>query len=60
MLCKEKYGSLIRYVRKDAGEDPYSRANEEFIPRYIIPMGGLWVDYELMTTIVPFICYGRM
>ncbi len=46
----EKYGNLFEMYEKITGENPYE------IPMRIYPavhytMGGLWVDYELMTTI---------
>lgn len=49
-VVKEKYGNLFDMYEKITGEDPYS------IPMRIYPavhytMGGLWVDYELMTNI---------
>ncbi|MHA4847063.1 fumarate reductase/succinate dehydrogenase flavoprotein subunit [Flavitalea antarctica] len=49
-VVKEKYGNLFDMYEKITGEDPYS------VPMRIYPavhytMGGLWVDYELMTTI---------
>ncbi|RYY16042.1 MAG: succinate dehydrogenase (quinone) flavoprotein subunit, partial [Chitinophagaceae bacterium] len=49
-VVKEKYGNLFDMYQKITGEDPYS------IPMRIYPavhytMGGLWVDYELMTTV---------
>jgi len=49
-VVKEKYGNLFDMYAKITGEDPYS------IPMRIYPavhytMGGLWVDYELMTSV---------
>ncbi|MFM2071120.1 MAG: succinate dehydrogenase flavoprotein subunit [Actinomycetota bacterium] len=49
-LVKERYGNLFDMYERIAGEDPYS------VPMRIYPashytMGGLWVDYELMTTV---------
>jgi succinate dehydrogenase / fumarate reductase flavoprotein subunit len=49
-VVKEKYGNLFDMYAKITGEDPYE------VPMRIYPavhytMGGLWVDYELMTTI---------
>ncbi|WP_217601506.1 fumarate reductase/succinate dehydrogenase flavoprotein subunit [Chitinophaga sp. GbtcB8] len=46
----EKYGNLLDMLAKITGEDPYE------VPLRIYPavhytMGGLWVDYELMTTV---------
>jgi succinate dehydrogenase / fumarate reductase flavoprotein subunit len=49
-VVKEKYGNLFAMYEKITGEDPYE------VPMRIYPavhytMGGLWVDYELKTTI---------
>ena len=49
-VIKEKYGNLFDMYEKITGENPYE------VPMRIYPavhytMGGLWVDYELMTTI---------
>ncbi|MFL5741334.1 MAG: fumarate reductase/succinate dehydrogenase flavoprotein subunit [Flavisolibacter sp.] len=49
-VVKEKYGNLFDMYEKITGENPYE------VPMRIYPavhytMGGLWVDYELMTTI---------
>jgi len=46
----EKYGNLFDMYRQIAGENPYE------VPMRIFPavhytMGGLWVDYNLMSTI---------
>lgn len=49
-VVAEKYGNLFEMYEKITGENPYE------VPMRIYPavhytMGGLWVDYELMTTI---------
>ena len=49
-VVKEKYGNLFDMYEKITGENPYE------VPMRIYPavhytMGGLWVDYELGTTI---------
>ena len=49
-VVKEKYGNLFEMYEKITGENPYE------LPMRIYPavhytMGGLWVDYELQTTI---------
>ena len=46
----ERYGNLFEMYERITGEDPYK------VPMRIYPathytMGGLWVDYNLMTTI---------
>jgi succinate dehydrogenase / fumarate reductase flavoprotein subunit len=49
-VVKEEYGNLFDMYKQITGEDPYE------VPMRIYPavhytMGGLWVDYELMTSI---------
>jgi succinate dehydrogenase / fumarate reductase, flavoprotein subunit len=49
-VVKEKYGNLFEMYQKITDENPYE------VPMRIYPavhytMGGLWVDYDLMTTI---------
>jgi succinate dehydrogenase / fumarate reductase flavoprotein subunit len=49
-VVEERYGNLFEMYERIAGENPYD------VPMRIYPashytMGGLWVDYELMTTI---------
>ncbi|MEY3688146.1 MAG: hypothetical protein RIR84_987, partial [Bacteroidota bacterium] len=49
-VVKEKYGNLFDMYEKITGENPYE------VPMRIYPavhytMGGLWVDYELKTTV---------
>lgn len=49
-VVKSKYGNLFEMYEKITGENPYE------VPMRIYPavhytMGGLWVDYELMTTV---------
>ena len=49
-VIAEKYGNLFEMYEKITGENPYE------VPMRIYPavhytMGGLWVDYELMTTV---------
>jgi len=49
-VIREKYGNLFAMYEKITGEDPYH------VPMRIYPavhytMGGLWVDYELKTTV---------
>ncbi len=49
-IVKEKYGNLFDMYKQITGEDPYQ------VPMRIYPavhytMGGLWVDYNLMTTV---------
>ncbi len=49
-VVEEKYGNLFAMYEKITGENPYE------LPMRIYPavhytMGGLWVDYELQTTV---------
>src|SRR5690606_22121578 len=49
-VIRERYGNLFDMYREITGEDPYK------VPMRIYPaphytMGGLWVDYNLMTTV---------
>jgi succinate dehydrogenase / fumarate reductase, flavoprotein subunit len=49
-VIKERYGNLFDMYERITGEDPYQ------VPMRIYPaihytMGGLWVDYNLMSTI---------
>ncbi|MCB9382044.1 MAG: fumarate reductase/succinate dehydrogenase flavoprotein subunit [Ilumatobacteraceae bacterium] len=49
-VVKERYGNLFDMYERITGENPYD------VPMRIYPashytMGGLWVDYELMTTV---------
>jgi succinate dehydrogenase / fumarate reductase flavoprotein subunit len=57
-VVKEKYGNLFDMYEKITGENPY------LVPMRIYPaihytMGGLWVDYELMTTVPGLYCLGE-
>ncbi|WP_276486007.1 fumarate reductase/succinate dehydrogenase flavoprotein subunit [Paraflavitalea pollutisoli] len=57
-VVKAKYGNLFDMYEKITGENPYE------IPMRIYPavhytMGGLWVDYELMTTVPGLYCLGE-
>jgi succinate dehydrogenase flavoprotein subunit len=54
----QRYGNLFEMYERITGEDPYT------VPMRIYPashytMGGLWVDYELMTTIPGLYCAGE-
>jgi succinate dehydrogenase / fumarate reductase, flavoprotein subunit len=49
-VVKEEYGNLFDMYEKITGENPYE------VPMRIYPavhytMGGIWVDYDLMTTV---------
>tara|TARA_B100000427_G_scaffold93663_1_gene77291 strand:- start:9045 stop:10967 length:1923 start_codon:yes stop_codon:yes gene_type:complete len=47
---KEKYGNLFDMYQNIADENPY-KAPMKIYPAVHYTMGGLWVDYNLMTTI---------
>jgi succinate dehydrogenase / fumarate reductase, flavoprotein subunit len=54
----ERYGNLFAMYEKITGEDPYA------VPMRIYPaphytMGGLWVDYDLMTTVPGLFAIGE-
>lgn len=47
-VVKEKYGNLFEMYEKITGENPYETPMRIY-PAVHYTMGGLWVDYELMT-----------
>jgi succinate dehydrogenase / fumarate reductase flavoprotein subunit len=47
---RERYGNLFQMYERITGEDPY-RVPMRIYPAPHYAMGGLWVDYDLMTTI---------
>jgi succinate dehydrogenase / fumarate reductase flavoprotein subunit len=49
-VVKEKYGNLFDMYEKITGENPYE-APMRIYPAVHYTMGGLWVDYELMTNV---------
>jgi succinate dehydrogenase / fumarate reductase, flavoprotein subunit len=55
---EERYGNLFEMYEKITGEDPYK------VPMRIYPaphytMGGLWVDYDLMTNVTGLYALGE-
>jgi succinate dehydrogenase / fumarate reductase, flavoprotein subunit len=57
-VVEEKYGNLFEMYQRITGEDPYA------VPMRIYPavhytMGGLWVDYDLQTTIPGLFAIGE-
>ena len=57
-VVKDRYGNLFEMYEEITGEDPYK------VPMRIYPashytMGGLWVDYNLMTTVPGLHCLGE-
>jgi succinate dehydrogenase / fumarate reductase, flavoprotein subunit len=49
-VVKEKYGNLFDMYKQITGEDPYEQPMRIY-PAVHYTMGGLWVDYNLMTTV---------
>jgi succinate dehydrogenase / fumarate reductase flavoprotein subunit len=57
-VITERYGNLFDMYQRITGEDPYL-APMRIYPASHYTMGGLWVDYELMTTIPGLYCAGE-
>lgn len=49
-VVEEKYGNLFEMYEKITGENPYETPMRIY-PAVHYTMGGLWVDYDLQTTI---------
>lgn len=49
-VVKEKYGNLFDMYEQITGENPYETPMRIY-PAVHYTMGGLWVDYDLMTTV---------
>jgi len=49
-VVEERYGNLFEMYERIAGENPYDMPMRIY-PASHYTMGGLWVDYELMTSI---------
>ncbi len=49
-VVRDKYGNLFDMYQKIAGENPYQLPMKIY-PAVHYTMGGLWVDYNLMSTI---------
>ena len=49
-VIEKKYGNLFQMYEKITGEDPYEKPMRIY-PAVHYTMGGLWVDYNLMSTI---------
>ncbi len=47
---REKYGNLFQMYEKITGENPY-RSPMRIFPALHYTMGGLWVDYDLMSNL---------
>ena len=57
-VVKEKYGNLFDMYEKITGENPYEFPMRIY-PAVHYTMGGLWVDYELQTTVKGLYCLGE-
>ncbi len=49
-VIEDRYGNLFQMYQKITGDDPY-KTPMKIYPAVHYTMGGLWVDYELMSTI---------
>jgi succinate dehydrogenase / fumarate reductase, flavoprotein subunit len=49
-VVKEKYGNLFDMYMQITGDNPYETPMKIY-PAVHYTMGGIWVDYELMTTV---------
>jgi succinate dehydrogenase / fumarate reductase, flavoprotein subunit len=49
-VIAERYGNLFEMYERIAGEDPY-KGPMRIYPAMHYTMGGLWVDYNLMSTV---------
>ena len=57
-VIKERYGNLFDMYERITGENPYEMPMRIY-PASHYTMGGLWVDYELQTTIPGLFCRRR-
>lgn len=57
-FIREKYGNLFDMYERIAGENPY-KTPMKIYPAVHYTMGGLWVDYNLMTTIPGLFALGE-
>ncbi|MDX6311188.1 MAG: succinate dehydrogenase / fumarate reductase, flavoprotein subunit, partial [Streptomyces sp.] len=55
---EEKYGNLFEMYERITAEDPYSRPMRIY-PAVHYTMGGLWVDYDLQTTVPGLFAIGE-
>ena len=57
-IIREKYGNLFEMYQRITAEDPYKEPMRIYpAPHYT--MGGLWVDYNLMTTLPGLFALGE-
>jgi succinate dehydrogenase / fumarate reductase flavoprotein subunit len=57
-VVEQKYGNLVEMYEKIVAENPY-KTPMMIYPAVHYTMGGVWVDYNLMTTIPGCYCIGE-
>ena len=57
-VIEEKYGNLFQMYEKIIDENPY-KTPMMIYPATHYTMGGIWVDYNLMTTVPGLYCIGE-
>jgi succinate dehydrogenase / fumarate reductase flavoprotein subunit len=57
-VVADKYGNLFQMYQKITDDNPYETPMMIY-PAIHYTMGGIWVDYELMTTIKGLFCAGE-
>jgi succinate dehydrogenase / fumarate reductase flavoprotein subunit len=57
-VVEEKYGNLFQMYEKIVDENPY-KTPMMIYPATHYTMGGVWVDYNLMTTVPGLYCIGE-
>ena len=57
-VVKKKYGNLFQMYEKIVDENPYETPMMIY-PAVHYTMGGVWVDYNLMTTVPGLYCIGE-
>ncbi|REE80849.1 succinate dehydrogenase subunit A [Lutibacter oceani] len=57
-VIEEKYGNLFQMYEKIVDENPY-KTPMMIYPATHYTMGGVWVDYNLMTTVPGLYCIGE-
>jgi succinate dehydrogenase / fumarate reductase flavoprotein subunit len=50
-VIEERYGNLFEMYERITGEDPYEDVPMRIYPAIHYTMGGLWVDYNLMSNV---------
>jgi succinate dehydrogenase / fumarate reductase flavoprotein subunit len=57
-VVRARYGNLFQMYEKIVDDNPY-RTPMMIYPAIHYTMGGIWVDYELMTTVQGLFCIGE-